>query len=431
MKLPNIKYILQKIKGLNYKGLVARTRGYNYKKLIDDIKKFNYKSPDAYKKLAHDKVFQKRIVWCVILIFLFTMVKGCVFKPRKKPIPPRPVTTEMIIQKDVPIYIESFGTLSSVQDVDIKAQITGQIKDVHFNDGDYISAGSPLYTIDPNEYKAQLDKAQASLAQSLADLKLKLDTLERNKSLMKRDLISKQDFETLQTDLLSAQARVDLDKAQLELANINLGYCYIVSPLNGIASKGLVDPGNIIIANDGPVLVNIKSIDSVNVDFTLSEKELSRVRDAMTKGVLSVEIRPEGDKDSYDGTLIFIDNTVDNMTGTIFVRASVDNMERKLWVGQFVTVRLILSTQKDAVLVPSAAVKIGQKGHYLFVLTDENKADLRNIKIGIKQGEYFIAEQGVKSGEKAITSGILGLYPGAAVIELPPQQPPKETDKKK
>lgn len=419
MKPPNPKELMKKILHFNYKILFA------------DIKNFNYKNPEAYKKLFKDKVFQRRLMWCVIVLILFSMVKGCIFKPRQALHPPRPVQTVLVVQKDVPIYVESFGTLSATQDVNIQAQITGKIKDVHFRDGDNVSIGDLLYTIDPSEYKAQAEKAQASLAQSMADLKLKMDILERNKRLVDRDLISKQDFESLQTDLVSSQAAVDLNRAELDLAKISLSYCYITSPLDGVAAKGELDPGNIVVADNGPVLVNIKAINPLNVDFTLSERELSRVRDAMSKGSLKVEINPEGDKDSYEGRLIFIDNAVDNMTGTIFMRASVDNSERMLWSGQFVTVRLILSTQEDAVLAPYAAVKIGQKGHYLFIFTDENKADLRNIKIGLKQGDYVIVEDGVKPNEKAITSGILGLYPGAAVAEAPAPAPSKETDKKK
>ena len=443
MKRINIENISKKIRELkpklflgrllkyDYRTLAKKIKTYNYKGLISDIKKFNYRSPDAYKKLFQDKVFQKRLIWCIILLVFLSMVKGCVFKPKKASLAPRPVQTQLVIQKDVPIYIESFGTFSAIQDVDIQAQVTGKIEQVHFKNGDYVSIGDPLYTIDPSEYKAQVDKAHASLAQSLADLKLNMDILERNKRLVERDLISKQDFESMQTDLISSQAKVDLDRAQLELARINLGYCYIVSPLDGVTSKSLHDPGNIVTADSGPVLVNIKTIDPLNVDFTFSEKDLSRVRDAMAAETLKVEIMPEGDKDTYDGKLIFIDNTVDDMTGTIFVRASVDNAQRKLWAGQFFTIKLILSTQKDAVLAPSAAVKIGQNGHYLFVLTDDNKADLRNIAIGIKQGDYVIAEDGVKPGEKAVTSGMLGLYPGAPVVEIAPSIPSERASKKK
>jgi membrane fusion protein, multidrug efflux system len=431
MKTPNIKYVLTKVKGFNFKALPKKVISYNYRGLISDIKNFNYRSPDAYKRLFQDKVFRRRLMWCIVAVILFSMVKGCIFTPKKAPLPPRPVQTALVVQKDVPIYVESFGTLSPVQDVNIQAQITGKIQDVHFEDGSDVSIGDPLYTIDPSEYKSQVEKAQASLAQSIAELKLKVDTLERNKRLVEKDLISKQDFESLQTDVVAAQAKVDLDKAELDLAKINLSYCYIISPLDGVASKGMLDPGNIVTADSGPVLVNIKTINPLHVDFTLSERELSRVRDAMAKESLSVEIRPEGGNDSYDGRLIFIDNAVDNMTGTIFMRASVDNSERMLWSGQFVTVRLILSTQKNAVLAPYAAIKIGQKGHYLFIFSDENKADLRNIKIGLKQGDYVIVEDGVKPNEKAIISGMLGLYPGAAVVEAVTPEPSKAAGKKK
>ena len=429
MKYINPKNILKKIKEFSPKALLEKILAYDYRTMAGQIKNFNYKSPNAYKKLFQDKVFQKRIILCVAIIIAFGMIKGCIFKPRKAPIPPRPVQTEVVIQKDVPIYVESFGTLFAIRDVDIKAQVTGKIKEVHFKEGDDVLVGEQLYTIDPSEYEAQVRKAQASLAQSLANLKLKTDTLERNRKLVEKDLISKQDFESLQTELVSAQASVDLDKASLDLSKINLDYCYIVSPTDGVTAKSQLDPGNIVTADNGPVLVNIKDINTLYLDFMLSEKELAEVRDAMGTGSLKVEFVPEGDKNSYDGELVFINNTVDNMTGTIYMRALVNNKYRKLWAGQFVTVRLILTIQKDAVLAPYAAVKIGQKGHYLFVITDENKADLRQIKVGIRQGDYIIVEEGVCSGEKVVTTGMLGLYPGVLVIDM--ASPIKKTGKSK
>jgi membrane fusion protein, multidrug efflux system len=419
MKAPNLKDISKKIKGYDYKGM------------IDKAKKFNFKSPDAYKKLFKDKVFLQRLIGVIVFILLFNTIKGCMFKPAEKLPPPRPVETGLVIQKDVPIYLESFGTLTALEEVGIKAQATGRIQEVHFSDGDYIEQGDLLYTIDPGEYEAQARKAQASLSQSLADLKLKTAILERNKMLAEKDLISKQDYESLQTDLAAAQAKVDLDKAALDLANINLGYCYILAPFNGITSKGQLDRGNIVIADEGPELVNIKNIDTLFVDFTLSEKELQRVRQAMKEGSLTVEIIPGALQDAYEGMLVFIDNAVDNMTGTISARAAVTNKDMALWAGQFVRVRLILQTAKDAVLAPYAGVKIGQKGHYLFVVTDEKKADLRQIKVDIRQGEYIMVTEGVSPGEKVVITGMLGLYPGAPVIGIKEGLRQEKKDNKK
>lgn len=391
----------------------------NSKESLNRIKAFNYKSPDAYKELFKDSKFRKGLLIVIIFIIAIIFLKSCLFKPKPKPFPPRPVQTALVIKRDAPIFIESFGTLAALENVNIQAQVTGKIEEVHFKEGDEVSAGDLLFIIDPSEYIAKLKKAAASLAEDLADLKLKTDSLERNKALIERDLISKQDFESLQTEVEAGKAAVELDMANVELAEIDVGYCYIQSPITGLTGKRQVDPGNIVTANDGPVLLNIKSIDPFYTDFTVSERVLAKVLDARLDSVLKVTVRPEGVKaDEIEGELVFLDNAVDDMTGTILLRAIIPNKERKLWAGQFVTVHLVLKIAKDAILAPNAAVRIGQKGHYLFVITDDNKADLRQLTVGMREDDYIIIEKGVDAGEKVVTVGEIGLAPGVPVVDV-------------
>lgn len=415
------KGLLRRIKTYDYKGLFRRIKTYDYKALMKRIKSFDYKNPAAYKKLFADEKIKRRVIYALAIILALSFFKSCVFRPRKKPIPPQPVQTALVIKKDAPIYIESFGTLSPISDVDIKSQVTGKVLKHHFTEGDEVKKGELLITIDPSEYKAALDKAKAQLAQDAAQLKLNKDTLERNKALLEKDLISKQDFETLQTDVAAARAKVKLDIASVLLAEINLGYCYIKSPIDGLTGKYLVDPGNIVPADTGPTLLNIKTVDPFYIDFTVSERELVRVRDAIAESEekLKVEIMPEGDKDGpYEGRIIFVDNKVDDMTGTLGLRALVPNKERKLLSGEFVLIRLILSVEKDATLAPYEAVSVGQNGPYLFVITKKNKADLRLLTLGERQDDYIIVDEGVKPGEKVVIVGELGLAPGVAVKDV-------------
>ena len=324
----------------------------------------------------------------------------------------------MAFVKDAPVYLESFGNLYSLYDVDIKSQVTGQIKEINFTEGDEVKKGDLLFTIDPATFKAQLDKARASLNQALADLKLKKVTYERNKVLSDKQLISKQDFDTYSVDLSSSEAQVHLDNAEVELAKINLEYCYIRSPVDGRSGKHQVDLGNIVTANDGPTLVNIKAIDELYVDFTVTETDLFKVRQAMGEGKLKVEIVANDDPTKFfAGELTLLDNAVDNTTGTFLLRAIVSNKDRQLWAGQFVTVRLILSVEKNATQVPYDAVQLGQSGSYLFVVTADNKADLRLVKTGNRQEGNIVVYAGVKPGEKVVTAGQLGLSPGAWVID--------------
>ncbi|MDD5429523.1 MAG: efflux RND transporter periplasmic adaptor subunit, partial [Candidatus Omnitrophica bacterium] len=174
------------------------------------------------------------LIGAAIIIF---GIKSCLHKPKPVQTPPRPVDISKSIQKDIPILLESFGNLNPLNDVDIKSQVTGKVKEFNFEEGKEVSRGDLLFVIEPDEYEANLKKAQASLAQNTADLEFKKDTLQRNEILIKKDLISKQEFERYQTDVKTAQAQVHLDKATVELESINLGYCYIRAPVAGITGK--------------------------------------------------------------------------------------------------------------------------------------------------------------------------------------------------
>ncbi|MDD5166500.1 MAG: efflux RND transporter periplasmic adaptor subunit [Candidatus Omnitrophica bacterium] len=361
------------------------------------------------------------IIICLLIAVIF-IVKGIFSKKPHKEIPPRPVETALAIQQDASIYIESFGNLYPPNNVDIKSQVTGAIKEVRFTEGQDVKKGDLLFIIDPAPYKAALDKARAALMEDLANLKLAKVTFDRNKKLFEKQLISKQDFDKYQADLASAEAKVRLDYAEIELEKINLDYCYIGSPVDGVTGKRLVDLGNILSANTGPTLVNIKTIDTLYVDFTVPERYLSGVRDSFAQGKLKVEVYFEEQPDQiYPGEVELFDNTVDNATGTILVRAIVANNKRALWAGQFVRVRLILGEYKDAVLVPYEAVQLGLKGSYLFVVDAQNKAQLRYVKTASRQKEYIVILDGVKPGERVVTSGQMGLSPDVLVAEVTPE----------
>ncbi|MFH1199406.1 MAG: efflux RND transporter periplasmic adaptor subunit [Candidatus Omnitrophota bacterium] len=367
----------------------------------------------------------KKLIWIIVVCFIAFIIIRAFLGRAKKPqaMLARPVEIALAIEKDAPIYIESFGSLYSPNDVDIKAQVTGQIKEIKFNEGQEVKKGDPLFIIDPAPYKAKLDRAQASLIEDAADLELKKITLERNQKLFEKQLISKQDFDKYQTDVAMAEGKVKLDKADIELEKINLEYCYIVAPVDGLTGKRQVDLGNIVSANTGPTLVNMQAIDALYIDFTISETELSRVRKAMQDEKLKVEIYFDeyGDK-LYFGDIELLDNKVDNTTGTILLRGIIPNAKRDLWSGQFAQVRLILGVQNNAVLIPYEAVQTGQKGSYVFIVTKDNKAELRVVKIGNRQRENIVIEDGIKAGEKVVIVGQLGLSPGFEVMDVTGQK---------
>ncbi|MGB2599375.1 MAG: efflux RND transporter periplasmic adaptor subunit [Candidatus Omnitrophota bacterium] len=383
------------------------------KELIRDLKLVDYK-----KLLKNRKLVMNTVLALVFLIAAFH-IRGCIAERRKKAIPPRPVHIATVVKEDVPIYVDSFGALTSINSADIKAQVTGEIKEVHFKEGDEVKKGDPLFVIDPAPYKAQVEKAKAALDGDQVDLKLKTDTLERNKKLFEKGLISQQEYENYLTEKIAAEAQAELDKANLEMAKINLDYCYINAPISGLAGKRQVDKGNVVTANTGPTLVNIKTIENLYVDFTAPEKNLANIRKAMEVQKLKVQITVEGEEDeTYEGELSFLDNTVDDLTGTVSLRAIVSNEEQKLWPGQFVQVHLILRTEEDALLVPYESVQIGQQGSYLFVVTSRKKADLRIVTPGMREGDLIIIKKGVKAGERVVTVGQMGLSPGAPVVDV-------------
>ncbi len=370
--------------------------------------------------------FPMRLRTCASWFFAVSLLilgSGCSGKKETPAMSPRPVQTAVAIQKDVPFYIEAFGNLAALVNVDIKSQVTGKILQAHFKQGQRVAEGDLLFTIDPSEYKAALEKAQAVLQADEVDMKMKKDTLERNRGLASKELVSQQDFEKYETDVDAAQAKLTLDRAELALAQINLDYCSIKSPVNGVTGKVLVDPGNIVLANNGPTLANVKAIDTLYVDFTVTDRQLQAIRSAMAAGILKAEVRVPDDGRSYVGELKLIENTIDNTTGTISLRAIVPNEGNALWAGQFVYVKLILGIQKDAVLIPYSAAQLGQKGPFAFVVTPDNKADLRILQTGSRQGDDIVVEDGVKKGEKVVTSGQIGLSPGVPVKETQPDLP--------
>ena len=354
------------------------------------------------------------------------ILSGCPKPVLKKEIPPRPVQTALAAKKDVLFFIDSFGYINVVSNVNIVSQVTGKVMESLFEEGQYVKKTDKLFTIDKAPYQADLDKALAQLEKDQAQLKLDQDNLERNRPLVKEKVISEQAFEQYVTNVALDKAKISLDNANIETARINLGYCDIISPVDGITSKRMVDPGNTVPANTGPTLVNIRSIDPIYVDFTISEAELDRVRSAMASGKLNIEMKTMDGRSVRVGELSLLENTVDTKTGTALLRATAENKDRKFWPGQFVLVRLILGTEKEAVVLPENAVQLGQNGYYAFRVKD-GKAELVNLTVGTRnEGLIVVHDCDIKEGDKVVITGQMSLSPGVAVKELPPDGAKKE-----
>ncbi len=362
----------------------------------------------------------RRSLGVVILLAacLFPLLGGCGHKKSPPPPPPRSVTTVRVEQRDVPLYIEAIGKCTALRVVSIQPQVSGQLMEVHFTQGQEVRKDSPLFTIDPRPYKASLDKAEANLANDRAQLQLKEAQLRRSRDLVSGDYISPQDIESLEAAVASAKAQVQADLASVDTARINLDFCSIRAPVDGRTGILLVDIGNIVSPAASNSLVSLQTLDPIYVDFVIVEKDLPAVQKYAAVAPLKVEISLVEDAAFQRiGELFVVDNAVTKGTGTVKLRALLQNRDRALWPEQFVNVRLILDTIKGALLVPSEAIKTGQNGPFIFVVKADSSVDLRRVKVGQSQGEQTVVLHGVRADERVVVTGQMMLSPGTKVIE--------------
>ena len=276
--------------------------------------------------------------------------------------PPAAVTVVTAMTKDVPVYLDEVGRCVAREVVSVQPEVSGRITEIHFTDGADLKKGDVLFTIDPRPFQAQVDAAEATLAQSKAALDLAKIQYARVEDLVESKAIARQDYDTRKNAVDVGEAQVKLNEAALESARLNLEYTSIRSPIDGRAGHRLVDIGNVVTANN-TTLLSIQRLDPIYADFTVTEDDLSTVQRNSDKRTLKVEIRvPEEPNNPVAGQLTFLDNSVQSSSGTVMLRATAPNSGHRLWPGQFVNVRLILSTMPDAVLVPAAAPQDSAKG---------------------------------------------------------------------
>ena len=331
--------------------------------------------------------------------------------------PPAPLVTVAKAQaQDVPVYLDEIGKSGAFESVTVTPQLGGRITERHFQDGADLSKGALLFVIDPRPFQAQLDSATANLAQAKAALELAKIQFARDQELVGTKAISKQDYDTKKNTVDVDQAQVESAQAALETARLNLEYCYIHSPIEGRAGARLVDVGNVVQANTTGLLL-IQRLDPIYADFTVTERDLPDVQKEMARGSLKALVRVPSDPENRarTGKVTFLDNAVQNGTGTVNLRATMSNPDHHFWPGQFVNVRLVLATQKNAVLIPNQATQISQKGPFVYVVKPDSTADLRLVTLGQRQGENVVVTQGVAAGENVIVTGQLTVPPGGKV----------------
>jgi len=339
--------------------------------------------------------------------------------------PPAPVTVATAAAEDVPIYIDAVGKVVAREVVSIQPQVSGRIVKIHFTDGADVKVGELLFTVDPRPYQAQLNQAEANLAGAEAALNLAKTNFARVEAVSDPRAVSRQDYDAKKGAVQSAEAEVRQNRAAVETARLNLEYCTIRSPLNGRAGQRQVDVGNVVSPNNGSLLV-IQRLDPIYADFTITEKDLSNVQRNMASRTLKAEVRlPDDNHPPRQGTLTFLDNSVQEGTGTVKLRATLANGDRRFWPGRFASVRLILATQQDAVLVPADAPQVSAKGPFVYVVKQDSTAELRPVTPGQRQGDRIVISQGLKAGERVVVQGQLGVTPGGKVAIAKPAAPQK------
>lgn len=353
------------------------------------------------------------------------------------------VSTAVAVRKSLPVEIRVIGNVEAYSTIRVRAQVSGQLTKVYFQEGQDVKAGDLLFLIDPRPYDEAIRQAEANLARNTALLRqaeanLKRDLAQENfareqaaryQKLFAEGVLSKQQADQYASDaevrseavrasqaaIESAQAAIKADMAAIANARLQRSYCEIRAPISGRTGNLLVQEGNLIRVTDSE-LVTIRQIQPVYVSFAVPENRLPEVKRQMAAGALTVTALPSGDPGPPEvGRLTFIDNAVDQTTGTIRMKGTFENRSSRLWPGQFVNVTLRLGNLADAVVVPTRAVQMGQEGEYIYVVSQNQTAEMRPVVTGLRAGEEIVIQKGLEAGETVVTEGQLRLAPGMRV----------------
>jgi len=355
---------------------------------------------------------------------------------------PVPVVVVKVAQKSVPIEAIAVGNVEAYSTINVVPQVGGQLNEVYFHEGDYIAKGAKLFMIDPRQLEAMVaqaeanlardtalqQQAQANLARDTANQKYARDQADRYAKLFEQGIVSKDQGEQLGTNadaltqlvladkasIESAKAQILADQANISNIKLQLAYTTIYSPIDGRTGNLTVKSGNIVTANT-TILTTITQVEPIYVTFSVPEARLADIRRYMAQGTLQVRARGQDGTDVEQGQLTFVDNNVDTTTGTIRLKGTFQNTDRKLWPGEYVNVTVRMSMQQNALVLPNQAVQTGQDGTYVYVVKDDRTVEMRPVKTGLRVDQDMVIDQGVQSGETVVTEGQLRLAPGSRV----------------
>jgi multidrug efflux system membrane fusion protein len=330
--------------------------------------------------------------------------------------PAVPVTVGQVIQKEMPLEVNVVGTVEAFSTVAVRAQVTGELKAVNFRQGDDVQAGQVLFTLDPRPLEAALNQAEANLQRDTAQAENAKVIAQRMDDLVERGVGTREQRDTARTTAAALDAVVGANRAAVENARVQLQYATIRAPIAGRTGALMVNAGNLVRANDQLPLVVINQVSPTYVSFGIPEATLPDLRRYMAQRDLEVQATPPNENVAPAlGRITFVDNQVDQTTGTIRVKATFPNANRRLWPGQFVNVTVRLASEPQAVVVPTVAVQAGPEGQYVYVVKEDQTVDMRGVTVARTAGTETVLKDGVKPGEIIVIDGQLRLVPGSRI----------------
>jgi multidrug efflux system membrane fusion protein len=329
--------------------------------------------------------------------------------------PAVPVTVAKVVQKTVPITFRAIGHVEAIATVAIKARIGGELQKAWFAEGQTVSKGAALFTIDPRQYEAALRLAQAQLEKDRALLEKAEADIKRYEGLVKQDFVTKEQYDQIIATAASLRAGVAADQAIVDNARLQLAYCAITAPVEGRTGNLNVKVGNLVKADDTSPLVTINQIRPIFAAFSVPAQLLPQLTKHNGNRITVTATLPQNTGAPEEGALTFVDNAVDTATSTILLKATFANQDERLWPGQFVDIVVTLGEEPDRIVAPASAVQTSQQGQYVFVVKDDQTVELRTVKVNRMDETEAVINTGLTAGETVVTDGQLRLVPGARV----------------